>query len=139
MASFAMINFLLFALSVFIAVGDSQISFVSTPPAGPNSVYDNDPVFVLGSILNIQWTSETSDFISLVMYQQRPNDTFEYIFREFPSPCAFSIHDAKNGAYRKCRRPHVLYVDHWNSKKSLRVERLLFRNFYQRTTLTLSD
>ncbi|KKA24062.1 hypothetical protein T310_1874 [Rasamsonia emersonii CBS 393.64] len=82
MASSA-INFLLFALSVFVAVGGAQspITFVSPPPAGPNSVYTDDPVFVLGYILKIEWKSQTSDFISLVMYQQRPNDTFEYIFR----------------------------------------------------------
>ncbi|KAL1971373.1 hypothetical protein VTN77DRAFT_325 [Rasamsonia byssochlamydoides] len=81
MASY--IHFLyVFVLAVFVAVGDSQsIEFVNPPPAGPDSVYTDDQVFVLGSIVDIQWTSTTSDYISLVMYQQRPDADLEYIFQ----------------------------------------------------------
>jgi hypothetical protein len=71
-----------FGLLALSKIGLSQITFVRPPPVGPDSQYANDNVFEVGSIQGIQWTATTSSAVSLVMFQQRPNDTFEYIFRE---------------------------------------------------------
>jgi hypothetical protein len=61
-----------------------SISFINPPPAPTDGAGLSDPslnpVYPLRSTLNIQWTAAPSDtFTSLVIYQSRPGDAFDYL------------------------------------------------------------
>jgi hypothetical protein len=64
------------------AAQDGKFMFIYPGQPGVNSDYATDPVIPLGSSMNISWSGPTNESISLTLYQQRPNDAFQYIFRK---------------------------------------------------------
>ena len=63
------------------AQGDTY-KFIYPGQPGADSDYDTDPVIPLGSNMNISWLGPTNKSISMVLFQQRPNDTQQTIFRK---------------------------------------------------------
>ncbi|KAH8797751.1 hypothetical protein F5884DRAFT_758987 [Xylogone sp. PMI_703] len=80
---------LLAALSAAQVVAAQTISFVNPGPAGANNDFSLDSTFVLGSKMNIQWTSDTDKNMDLTLNQQRPNDVWEYVFQNRPNLTSF--------------------------------------------------
>jgi hypothetical protein len=71
--------FLVFLLAALTAGQRASIKFINPPAGGAAGDFSLNPTFVLGSNVNIQWTP-TTESISLILLQERPGDTFEYIF-----------------------------------------------------------
>ena len=74
--------FLILLLAALTAGQQETIKFINPSPMGAVRDFTLNPTFVLGSNINIQWTS-TLQSVSLVLNQERPGDSFEYVFREF--------------------------------------------------------
>jgi hypothetical protein len=74
---------LLTPLLTHLTQAQSDITFLSpedsSDVASPQKFADN-PVFKIGERKKLRWT-ETNETISIVLYQERPDDQFEYVFR----------------------------------------------------------
>jgi hypothetical protein len=77
-------------LALFLgpATANDSYSFINPPPPEKKVNYGDNPVYPLGSVLDIQWrTPDASNYVSMVLYQRRPNVDFEYVFGEYVSVC----------------------------------------------------
>ena len=52
----------------------SQNAFSDPPPAGPDSNYNNNPVYALGSILNIQYCQSLAKKYEIDLFQQETSN-----------------------------------------------------------------
>jgi hypothetical protein len=61
----------------------SCLQFINPPPAGMARDYSFNAVFSIGSKVDIEWTLGSGDIspMSLTLFQDIPDDAFEYVFR----------------------------------------------------------
>ncbi|RFU31600.1 hypothetical protein B7463_g4739, partial [Scytalidium lignicola] len=80
-----------FALLLLVtSVAAQDFTFVNPAPAGPDGDFSLDSTYVLGSTMNVQWTSNTNQPMDLTLSQQQPNDEWEYIFQDKSSITSYS-------------------------------------------------
>lgn len=74
-------RFLLLISFLASVISAQDIAFIN-PEAASNSPvrnYQLNPTYVIGSTLNIRWESPENS-VSMVLYQEREGDQFEYVF-----------------------------------------------------------
>jgi hypothetical protein len=72
----------LLSTCLFFSAAQDSYEFINPPPAVRTLDFDNNPVYQIGTTLEIQWESpdESDDLLSMIMYQYRKGTELEFIF-----------------------------------------------------------
>jgi hypothetical protein len=121
---------LILVIALFIAlVACQDIEFINPPPGGDAGEYSQNPTFVLGSVINIQWKAPEDKELNMVLYQDVPNAAFEYVFSKSPSP---NIHDATLTLTSGENKRKLLYMERRNLQIFIKKQCFLLPNLRSR-------